>query len=391
MSWTKTRKLGLVYHDPTKAFQGYTLFASVRGRQASLIDMDGPIVHQWHDDEGIQHLVLEEDGNILMHTSPPAYLEESERIGGSAISMKQMGWDGDTLWEYRNKRMHHDFVHLPNGNYLTLLIEGLPDGMTAKEQGGNWAEEDPEVMWGDKVIELTPSGEIVWEWNSWEHLDLETDVICPREGRKEWTHINSLSLTPDGDMLMSFRQTSFIGIVDRKTGNFKWKWGKGELSHQHNPTWLDNGKILVYDNGPHRIRKTIFSRVIEVDPATDEIGWTYQADPLVGFFSTGISGAQRLLNGNTLICEGVHGRMFEVTEDGEVAREYINPFFAEGRYGTTAPSGLTVTRRTTRVCKAKVFAATLIAISMTSSMLACPPAKGAYLRSPLAHPKIQTK
>ena len=89
MSWTL--KLGLVYHDPMKTFQGYTLFASVRGRQASLIDMDGQIVHQWHDDEGIQHLVLEEDGNILMHTSPPAYLEESERIGGSAISMKQMG------------------------------------------------------------------------------------------------------------------------------------------------------------------------------------------------------------------------------------------------------------------------------------------------------------
>ena len=268
-----------------------------------------------------------------MHTSLPAYLEESERIGGSAISMKQMDWDGNTLWEYRNKRMHHDFVHLPNGNYLTLLIEGLPDGMTAKVQGGNWAEEDPEVMWGDKVIELTPSGEIVWEWNSWEHLDLETDVICPLEGRKEWTHINSLSLTTDGDMLMSFRQTRFIGIVDRKSGNFKWKWGKGEISHQHNPTWLDNGKILIYDNGPHRIRKTAFSRVIEVDPATKEFGWTYQADPLVGFFSVGISGAQRLPNGNTLICEGVHGRMFEVTEGGEVVWEYINPFFAEGRYG----------------------------------------------------------
>lgn len=333
MSWTKTRKLGLVYHDPAKAFQGYTLFASVRGRQASLIDMDGQIVHQWHDKDGIQHLVLEEDGNILMHTSLPAYLEESERIGGSAISMKQMDWDGNTLWEYRNKRMHHDFVHLPNGNYLTLLIEGLPDGMTAKVQGGNWAEEDPEVMWGDKVIELTPSGEIVWEWNSWEHLDLETDVICPLEGRKEWTHINSLSLTTDGDMLMSFRQTRFIGIVDRKSGNFKWKWGKGEISHQHNPTWLDNGKILIYDNGPHRIRKTALSRVIEVDPATKGFGWTYQADPLVGFFSVGISGAQRLPNGNTLICEGVHGRMFEVTEGGEVVWEYINPFFAEGRYG----------------------------------------------------------
>lgn len=333
MSWTKTRTLGLVYHDPSRAFPGYTLFASVRGRSAFLIDMDGQIVHQWQDEEGIQHIVLEDDGSVVLHTSPPPYLEESERIGGSAISMKQMDWDGNTLWEYRNKRMHHDFVHLPNGNYLTLLIEGLPDGMTEQVKGGNWAEEDPEVMWGDKAVEITPAGEIVWEWNSWEHLDVENDVICPLDSRKEWTHINSIGLTPDGDMLLSFRQTSFVAIVDRKTGDFKWKWGQGELSHQHNPTWLDTGKILLFDNGPHRIRKTAHSRVIEVDPATNEIGWTYQSDPLVGFFSVGISGAQRLPNGNTLICEGVHGRLFEVTEEGEVVWEYINPFFAKGRYG----------------------------------------------------------
>ncbi|MCI0869595.1 MAG: aryl-sulfate sulfotransferase [Chloroflexi bacterium] len=333
MSWTKTRTLGLTYHDPAKAFPGYTLFASVRARHATLIDMDGQIVHQWHDEEGIQHPALLDDGNLLLHTSPPPYLEESERIGGSTISMKQMGWDGKVLWEYRNKRMHHDFVRLANGNYLTLLIEGLPDGMTEQVKGGTPGDEDPDVMWGDKAVEITPSGEIVWEWNSWEHLDLENDVICPLDNRKEWTHINSLSMTPDGDMLMSFRQTSFVAIVDRKTGAFKWKWGKGELSHQHNATWLGTGKILIFDNGPHRARTTTYSRVIEVDPATDEIGWKYQADPMVGFFSVGISGAQRLPNGNTLICEGVHGRFFEVSQEGEVVWEYINPFFAEGRYG----------------------------------------------------------
>ena len=42
--WVKTRKLGLVHHIPAKAFQGYTLFALVRGRQASLIDMNGQFV-----------------------------------------------------------------------------------------------------------------------------------------------------------------------------------------------------------------------------------------------------------------------------------------------------------------------------------------------------------
>jgi hypothetical protein len=48
------------------------------------------------------------------------------------------------------------------------------------------------------------------------------------------------------------------------------------------------------------------------------------------FFSPYISGAQRLANGNTLICEGVHGRIFEVTGAGEVVWEYVNPHFFEG-------------------------------------------------------------
>ena len=70
-----------------------------------------------------------------------------------------------------------------------------------------------------------------------------------------------------------------------------------------------------------------FSRVIEVDPATDEIAWEYRGDPPVSFFSFHISGAQRLPNGNTLICEGTFGRIFEVTPSGEITWEYVNPFF----------------------------------------------------------------
>ena len=47
------------------------------------------------------------------------------------------------------------------------------------------------------------------------------------------------------------------------------------------------------------------------------------------FFSWNVSGAQRLPNGNTLITEGAPGRAFEVTVDGEIVWEYINPFFYE--------------------------------------------------------------
>ena len=125
--------------------------------------------------------------------------------------------------------------------------------------------------------------------------------------------------------MVSYRLTSTVGIVDRASGAFKWKWGPGEIYHQHHPTWLDNGRVLIFDNGGHR-RGASFSRIVEVDPATNEIHWEYQGMPAISFYSYNISSAERQPNGNTLICEGAPGRMFEVTPRGEVVWEYINPF-----------------------------------------------------------------
>ena len=62
-----------------------------------------------------------------------------------------------------------------------------------------------------------------------------------------------------------------------------------------------------------------------------EIVWEYSISGhgSFRFFSWNVSGAQRLPNGNTLITEGAPGRAFEVTVDGEIVWEYINPFFYE--------------------------------------------------------------
>jgi hypothetical protein len=70
------------------------------------------------------------------------------------------------------------------------------------------------------------------------------------------------------------------------------------------------------------------SRVLEIDPVTLELAWSYTAPR---FFSTNISSAQRLANGNTLITEGAGGRVFEVTSEGAIVWEYMNPLFAGPR------------------------------------------------------------
>ncbi|GIS94317.1 MAG: hypothetical protein CM1200mP22_15540 [Dehalococcoidia bacterium] len=75
---------------------------------------------------------------------------------------------------------------------------------------------------------------------------------------------------------------------------------------------------MLFDNGAHR-RGMNFSRVIEVDPKANEIAWEYQGDPPLSFYSYNISSAERQPNGNTLICEGAPGRVFEVTPSGDMS------------------------------------------------------------------------
>ena len=123
-----------------------------------------------------------------------------------------------------------------------------------------------------------------------------------------------------------------MGIVDRASGEFTWKWGPGEISHQQNPTYLDNGHVLIFDNGPHHVGAS-FSRIVEVDPSNNELAWEYTGDQPISFYSYHISGAERLPNGNTLITEGAPGRIFEVTHNKEIVWEYINPFRSNGGGG----------------------------------------------------------
>src|SRR5262249_35874044 len=76
-----------------------------------------------------------------------------------------------------------------------------------------------------------------------------------------------------------------------------------------------------------------YSRVIEINPATNEIAWKYQDKPTWNFFSPRMGYAQRLPNGNTLITESSFGRFFEVTKEGEIVWEYVNPFFGRPFFG----------------------------------------------------------
>ncbi len=328
MGWSTHHPVGLIYSAPQHCYRGYTLVITTRGNyHANLIDMEGRVCHRWHSPEGINYGYLLPNGHLLLRTGSPQ-AGASATMGASAAGILELDWESNVVWECRLPMLHHDFERLPNGNTLVLLWEPISAELTSEVRGGFRTDDDPEQMLGDVVQEVTPDGVVVYQWNSWEHLDVREDAICPLEGRREYTHQNSLNVTTDGDLLVSYRQTSTVGIVDKDSGDFRWKWGPGQISHQHNPTYLDNGNVLLFDNGPHR-HGVSYSRIIEVDPETREVKWEYLGDPPISFFSYHISGTERLPNGNTLICEGAPGRIFEVTSGKEIVWEYVNPFLVE--------------------------------------------------------------
>jgi hypothetical protein len=333
--------VGLRACDEERACPGYTLFAPITGDgTVYLIDLQGIVVHTWH---------MPYPPGLYGHLTPAGTLfycgktlEQSDRFistqpwkGGAVL---EANWNGDILWEIRHPDHHHDATKLRNGNVLLLCLAPLPRDLATQVRGGIAGSEHHGEIYADYLIEMTTDGQTVWEWRSWEHLDpATTPITAVQERRHEWTHGNTVAEMPSGDIVISFRNISTVGIIDRGTGEIIWQLGAPPLAHQHAPTPLPNGNLLIFDNGTHRLDAPLpFSRVIEVDPATKEIVWSYQAQPPFDFFSPLISNAQRLPNGNTLICEGSFGRLFEVTREGELIWEYVNPYF--GRYANMPES-----------------------------------------------------
>ncbi len=342
MGWSPFRPTGLTHHEPGLSFKGYTLLAPIGGDSALLLDMDGRIVHRWRtpgfsvfcpkllpdgrllalcNDASIQRPPNPKHGEV-----PPPAPGIFRLIGGAGTDLLELSWDGTVTWRYSNLAIHHDFALLKNGNIIFPEFMELPADRAKQVRGGirRRGEKLPPLI-SDEFIEVDRAGNVVDRIPLWQLLDPARDPIGPLERRWEWTHTNSLDLTADERLVFSCRNNSRVGIIDRTNKSVAWKYGDPNTFYQHHATALPNGNVLVFDNGMNRNQSPSFSRVIEVNPRDDTVAWQYEANPQQQFFSGHISGCHRLPNGNTLICEGTSGRIFEVTQSREVAWEWINP------------------------------------------------------------------
>jgi outer membrane protein assembly factor BamB len=122
-------------------------------------------------------------------------------------------------------------------------------------------------------------------------------------------------------VLVCLRHQDSVVLLDWDTKEVLWSWGQGRISGPHDATMLPGGNVLIFDNGLGRD----WSRVVEVDPRTDEIVWEYRDPDPTSFYSKTRGSNQRLSNGNTLIGDSDSGRVLEVTPEGEKVWEFMNP------------------------------------------------------------------
>ncbi len=378
----------LIQYNASKAYEGYTLFSPMFSDKTYLVDMLGNVVHIWEhkgDPPGL-HYILLENGHILGNTRdkpmpPPKEGEPRQKpqpnpnpnkglnFGGGVKGLREIDWDGNVVWEWipgpQEGSLHHDFVRLPNGNTMTNAWEHISK-KEAIAGGRNPKQTTDKGLAPDVIYEIDPGGKVVWKWKAWDHRGMNSikhlDVnfitaVLPqhRFANPDWTHFNTIDYNSEtGQILVDSREFGEFYIIDHKTGEIVYRWGNPNaygggdpptfttsgnqiLYGPHDAHWIKEslpgaGNILIYNNGWAR-PPVNYSSVVEMDPKTGEIIWEYKSKSENSFYSHHISGAQRLPNGNTMICSGNHGHIFEVTKEGEVVWEYINPVTSGGIKG----------------------------------------------------------
>ncbi|MBL8380472.1 MAG: aryl-sulfate sulfotransferase [Burkholderiales bacterium] len=318
----KSYQTGVLSHRTEATCAGLTLIAPMRHEAAHLIDMEGRVVHTWRLPGAMgSKACLLPGGHLLCSVATPEGIPIPGAKGGR---MLELDWDGKVVWECTDHDQHHDLLRLANGNTLYLAREEMRAEDAARIPGGLAGTSLHGKMYGDVVREVDRAGARVWEW-AFKDADPGALALAPDCHRGEWAHANSLAITNDGNVLVSFRHLDAILIVDRKSKAIVWSRRDATWGHQHNAEMLPNGNITLFANGMNNLHQPLHSRAIELDPATGATVWQFVDPQRWTFFSPVMGGVQRLANGNTLITESLNGRVFEVTSTGEIVWDYIVP------------------------------------------------------------------
>lgn len=326
--------------------------AGGRGGKVQIFDWDGTILwdYTYADTNRNTHHEVEmlPNGNVLILT-----------------------WDTKTLDSCIAKGRNP--ANIPDNEiWSEKIVEVQPTGPTTGTIVWEWD------IWDHMIQDFDPTKQNYGVVEDHPEL-IDVNYLGWSAAGKDWLHANAIDYNEELDQIvMSCRYTHEIYIIDHSTttleakghtgglrgkgGDILYRWGNPEVYRkgtiadrqlwaQHNCQWIDTGlvdagKIMIFNNGNNRPGGN-FSSIDIIDPPMDASGnyyltsngtygpsapdWTY-VDPVLptDFYSAYISGAQRLPNGNTLICEGTWGRLFEIDPQGNKVWEYMSPVGLSG-------------------------------------------------------------
>lgn len=324
---------GVTVHDEEATCPGLNLYTAGNAAEATLMDADGTVLHQWRydyrdlpederrtDEERIQateywrRVHLLENGDLLA-------IYEGE-------GLLKIDRDSRMIW-YRPNGAHHDLDVRPDGSIVVLTREA---GVVP------WINPESPVL-EDFVSVLDADGNEKRSFSLADAFrDSDYEDYWTRTGRTSGDifHTNSVEVLEGkladrvdafqrGCILTSMLYLDTIAVVNPDGPEVVWAL-RGTFRRQHDPTVLDNGHLLLFDNGGPRG----YSEVLEIDPASEEVAWSYRGTADDAFQTDFCGASQRLPNGNTLITESDNGRAFEVTRDGEIVWEFVCPYRAGG-------------------------------------------------------------
>ncbi len=363
-----------------------------QGGRLQEIDWDGNLVwdYRFAEDEYLQHhdIAVTPDGTILLIAWEHKTRKEALDAGRNPTLVGKDGmwpdWvveiepiypdDAEIIWEW------HAWDHLVQNIDESLDNYGSP-------------ALHPELIDinGDSAEEFSSE-----EISNLQALGYLAAGAAGGDSQADWLHTNGINYNPDLDQIaLSVPRMNEIWIIDHSTtpdeaasheggisgrgGDLLFRWGNPasyrtgapedqRFFFQHDVTWVPRGypgagNLLIYNNGRGRADGD-YSSVVELTPPLEKDGtyrkeeylpfepeqptWEYTAPTKEDFFSSFISGAQRLPNGNTLICEGAAGRVFEVTAAGKTVWEFRNPF-VEADSGNGPPVPAQALFRATRI------------------------------------------
>jgi len=321
-------------YDKSSAYDGLNFVLSGHAPQAFLMDMKGNILHQWSYDfdnvwqgelgffENEIHKTFWRRAHLFPNGDLLAIFE--------GIGLIKLDKNSKLLWSYKG-RAHHDIFVTENGNIYVLTRDELlkpkqlPVDTSILEDFITILSSDGQEIRRISILEVflnsnyasvllnVRNGGDVFHTNTLEVLD----------GKIVDRYPLLKQMFKQGSILISIRHLHTIAVVDIEQETVTWAL-TGMWNFQHQPTLLKSGNILVFDNNSNNGD----SRIVEINPLTQEIVWSYEGSEKDKFFSKTCGSNLRLPNGNTLITESDNGRAFEVTPENEIVWEFINPYRA---------------------------------------------------------------